>query len=98
MLIPIWECSLFLKMGVSEWISENLLTRLYCPAGKEIFTGDARSELLDEQARGLLYVTVAKLLHLTKQARLDPMTVIGFFVHMGDKSNQTQLRQKLRRV
>ena len=64
------------KMLLSS--GEDNIKECASPAGKDILKVDVKSAVLEEKARRQFHMTVAKLLYLTKRARPDIMTAIGF--------------------
>ena len=54
------------------------LTEYACPATKNLFFVDEKAEKLSEVERKRFHTMTAKLLYLTKRARPDIMTPVGF--------------------
>ena len=76
---------------------ENNLEKAASPAVKEIFTVDPKASVLDKKTRRAFHTNVAKLLYLTKKARMDITTAIGFLCTRVTKAT-VQDRKKLHRV
>ena len=61
-----------------ESSGEPNLREFMSPAGKDIFTVDPKASLLSEAERKQFHTSVAKLLYLSKRARPDILTAVGF--------------------
>lgn len=57
---------------------EDNLRAFPSPAGKDLFTVSEQAVKLEEHERILFHTNVAKLLYLTKRARPDILTAVGF--------------------
>lgn len=58
--------------------SEEALRAFTTPSGKDIFSVDENSEILLDTDRKQFHTNIAKLLYLSKRARPDILTAIGF--------------------
>jgi len=99
---------LVMKDGYALIDMENFIGKLFethctdvveyaTPATKDIFNVNDKSKLLSELDRKEFHTAVAKLLYLTKRARLDVMTATSFLCTCVTKAT-VQDRMKLRRV
>ena len=86
----------FVEQLLDKCGEENLV-EYQCPATKQLFNVDEKAPTLAEQDRKLFHTNVAKLLYLTKRARPDVMTPVGFLCTRVTKAT-TQDRIKLLRV
>ena len=57
---------------------QDQLKEYACPATKDLFHVDEKAVKLTESERKLFHTTTAKLLYLTKRARPDVLTPVGF--------------------
>jgi len=76
---------------------EDNLREFPSPAGKDLFTVSEQAVKLNERERKRFHTNVAKLLYLTKRARPDILTAVGFLCTRVTRAT-VQDKLKLRRV
>ena len=76
---------------------EENLREFTSPAGKDLFNVNEQAVALTEQERKKFHTNVAKLLYLTKRARPDVLTAVGFLCTRVTRAT-VQDKLKLRRV
>ena len=80
-------------LGFDNWY----LCEFNCPTTKDIFTVDSSAKLLSQPGRKQFHTNVAKLLYLSKHARPDILTAVGFLCTRVTQAS-VQDRVKLGRV
>ena len=68
----------FVDKLLQPYEDQDLLKEYACPETKDLFHVDEKAMKLTELERKLFHTTTAKLLYLTKQARPDVLTPVGF--------------------
>ena len=78
-----------------EASGEKNLREFISPAGKDIFTVDKTADLLCELDRKQFHTSVAKLLYLSKRARPDILTAVGFLCTRATVQDRLKLQRVL---